>query len=222
MAISGNSVKSVPTRLYDFPFSGNGYKVRLALAYLGLRVDYEVVDLLAGDAASDRFIAKSPMGQIPVLELDDGALLRESNSILYWLADGTNLMPNDLSARTRIVQWFCFEQSNIDKVLGRTRFLKRYPDFMATSASDWEQWYATGYRALGVLEGELRDRAFLVGDSYSVADICLCGYVHCAEDGGFDLTDYPSVDQWRSRVRDQPGYHPIDDIGRVCSLANER
>jgi glutathione S-transferase len=212
---SGQDVKPRPVRLYDLPFSGNGYKVRLALAHLGMRVEYEVVDLLAGETASKRFLAKNPMGQIPVLELTNGTLLRESNSILYWLADGTELMRNDLFTRTRIVQWFCFEQSNIDKVLGRTRFLKRYPDFIATSASDWEQWYATGYRALGALEGELSDREFLVGDSYSVADICLYGYVHCAEEGGFDLTEYPSVGRWRLRVQDQPGYRSIDEIGPV-------
>jgi glutathione S-transferase len=208
-------MKPIPVRLCDFPFSGNGYKVRLALAYLGMRVDYEVVGLLGGDSPSERFLAKSPMGQIPVLELEDGTLLRESNSILYWLADGTDLMPSDLSARTRIVQWFCFEQSNIDKVLGRTRFLKRYPDFMATRPADWEQWYSTGYRALAVLEGELDDREFLVGNSYSVADICLYGYVHCAEEEGFDLKPYPSIDRWRLRVQDQPGHHPINEVGRV-------
>jgi glutathione S-transferase len=208
-------VKPTPVRLYDFPFSGNGYKVRLALAYLGLRVEYKVVDLLAGDSASEEFLAKNPMGQIPVLELEDGTLLRESNAILYWIADGTDLMPNDLLARTRTVQWFCFEQSNVDKVLGRTRFLKRYPDFMATSPSDWKQWYSTGYRALGVLEGELSDREFLVGDSYSVADVCLYGYVHCAEEGGFDLTAYPSLDRWQLRVQDQAGYHSIDEVGEM-------
>jgi glutathione S-transferase len=112
------AVKASPVRFYDFPFSGNGYKVRLALAHLGLRVEYEVVDLLAGDSASQQFLARNPMAQIPVLELQDRTLLRESNSILYWLADDTDLMPDDLLARTRVVQWFCFEQSNVDKVLG--------------------------------------------------------------------------------------------------------
>jgi len=202
-----------PTRLYDFPFSGNGYKVRLALAYLGLSVEYEIVDLLSGKAHLPAFLARNPMGQIPVLELEDGTLLRESNSILFWLAEGTSLMPDDRLARARVVQWMCFEQSNIDKVLGRTRFLKRYPHFMATSSTDWEQWYATGYRALTVMEYELRKHAFLIGDDFSAADICLYGYVHSAEEGGFDLERYGCVARWREDVERQPWHLSIEDVG---------
>jgi glutathione S-transferase len=187
-------LSETPKRLYDFPFSGNGYKIRLALAYLGFTVEYEIIDLLAGEASSPEFLAKNPMGQIPVLELDDGTFLRESNSILFWLAEGTPLMPTERLARARVVQWLCFEQSNIDKVLGRTRFLKRYPDFMVTTQADWEQWYATGYRALEVMEAELRSHVFLVGDRYSAADICLYGYVHCAEDGRIQSRALPLCD----------------------------
>jgi glutathione S-transferase len=201
-----------PVCLYDFPFSGNGYKVRLALAYLELRVAYREVDLLTGRTQMPDFLVRNPLGQIPVLELADGTLLRESNAILYWLTEGTPLLPDDRLGRTRVVQWFCFEQSNVDKVLGRTRFLKRHPHFMATTPDDWERWYVTGYRALDVLEGTLRDQAFLVGDAYSAADICLYGYVHCAEEGGFDLERYPSVVDWRGRVRDQPRHVAITDV----------
>ena len=201
-----------PKRLYDFPFSGNGYKVRLALAQLGTPVEYEIVDLLEGETASPAFLAKNPMGQIPALELDNGTVLRESNAILWWLTEDTALMPKDKLARTRVLQWMNFEQSNIDKVLGRTRFLKRYPDFMDTRPSDWNAWYAAGYRALGVLEGELAGHNFIVGDQYSAADICLYGYVHCAEEGGFNLAPYPRVRQWREAVRAQPRHVTIDEL----------
>jgi glutathione S-transferase len=139
-----SDVSAKPQRLYDFPFSGNGYKIRLALAYLGFSVEYKIADLLAGEASAPAFLAKNPMGQIPVLELDDGTFLRESNAILFWLTGGSSLMPTERLGRTRVVRWMCFEQSNIDKVLGRTRFLKCYPDFMATTSADWDQWYAIG------------------------------------------------------------------------------
>jgi glutathione S-transferase len=201
-----------PKRLYDFPFSGNGYKIRLALAQLGLPVTYTVLDLLKGETRTPEFLAKNPMGQIPVLELDDGTVLRESNAILYWLCEETPLMPADRLERIRVLQWMNFEQSNIDKVLGRTRFLKRYPDFMLTTKADWDSWYATGYRALAVMEEELGTHDFLVGDRYSAADICLYGYVHCSEDGGFYLTDYPAVRAWRERVRAVPGHITTDDL----------
>jgi glutathione S-transferase len=210
--LKGQRDASNPKRLYDFPFSGNGYKVRLALAYLGFTIEYKIVDLLAGEAGSPAFLAKNPMGQVPVLELEDGTFLRESNAILFWLAEGTPLMPTERLTRARVVQWMCFEQSNIDKVLGRTCFLKRYPDFMATTSADWDHWYATGYRALEVMEAELRSHAFLVGDHYSAADICLYGYVHCAEEGRFSLERYPAVKRWRSQVQ-QRGHVPIAEVG---------
>jgi glutathione S-transferase len=121
-------------------------------------------------------------------------------------------MPSDRLGKTRVLQWMNFEQSNIDKVLGRTRFLRRYPAFMPTTKADWDGWYATGYRALGVMERILARQPFLVDDTYSAADICLFGYVHCAEDGGFDLTSYTGVCAWRDRVRAQLGHITIDDL----------
>ena len=135
-------------------------------------------------------------------------MLRESNAILYWLAEGTPLMPDGRMGRTGVVQWMCFEQWNIDRVLGRARFLKAYPAFAQVAAFDFETWHAAGHRALGVLEGELSARPFLVGDAYSVADICLYGYVHTAREGGFELDRFPAVCAWLARVAGQPGHIP--------------
>ena len=207
-------MSATPKRLYDFPFSGNGYKVRLALAQLHLPFEYRVVDLLANENQRSEFLAKNPMGQIPVLELDDGKCLQESNAILFWLTEGTRLMPTDRLARARVVQWMSFEQSNIDKVLGRARFLTRYPDFMPTTQADFDGWHATGYRALGVMEHALTTQRFIVGDEYSAADICLYGYVHCAEEGGFELVRYRAVTRWLERVRGQPEHVTIEDYPR--------
>jgi glutathione S-transferase len=198
-----------PSRLYDFPFSGNGYKIRLALAQLGITVEYEVVDLIARETKSPKFLAKNPLGEVPVLELNDGTLLLESNAILFWLTDGTPLMPTNPLERARVVQWMLFEQNQIDKVLGRTRFLLRYPGFMPTTEADFDGWYATGYRALAILDDELRGHEFVVGERYSAADICLYGYVHCAEEGGFELSRVPRVVDWLERVRDQPRHVKI-------------
>jgi glutathione S-transferase len=214
-------VKATPKRLYDYPFSGNGYKIRIAITLLGFKAEYVVIDLLAGESRSPDFLAKNPMGQIPVLELSDGAFLRESNSILYWLTEGTALMPTDHLAKTRVIQWMCFEQSNIDKVLGRTRFLKLYPHVLATTEKDWEQWYAVGNRALGVMETELRERTYLVGDRFSAADICLYGYVHCAEEGGFSLEEYPRVNRWRSEVQKRIPFR-IDQVSDTVPPASAR
>ena len=204
---------SKPVRLYDYPFSGNGYKIRLALSQLSYPFEHIILDLLTGDTRTPAFLAKNPMGQIPVLELEDGTFLRESNSILFWLAEDTHLMPSDKLAKARVVQWMCFEQSNIDKVLGRTRFLRRFPDFMPTTKSDWDGWYSNGYQALEVLEAELADQEFLVSNTYSAADICLYGYVNCAEDGGFVLDRFPRIRAWRDRVSAQTGHIEMNPGG---------
>ena len=199
-----------PLRLWDFPFSGNGYKIRLALTQLGLPFQYASVDLLAGETRTPAFLALNPMGQIPVLQLTDGTVLRESNAILFWLTEGTAMMPADKLERARVIQWMNFEQSNIDKVLGRVRFLKAYPDFRKVAEAEWPVWRAEGDQALAVLEAELAGRAFLVGEAYSAADICLYGYVHTAQEGGFELARYPAVQAWLQRVRTQPGHITID------------
>lgn len=204
---------SLPTTLFDFPFSGNGYKVRLALTQLGLPFEYHVVDLLSHDNQTPEFLAITPMGQVPALQLADGTVLWESNAILFWLAEGTSLMPEDRLGRARVVQWMNFEQSNIDKVLGRARFLKRYPHFMETRPSDWDGWYAMGNRALDVIDKRLRNHAFIVGERYSAADICLYGYVHSAHEGGFSLEPYPGVSKWLERVRQQPKHIAITAHG---------
>lgn len=195
-----------PARLYDYRFSGNSYKIRLALAQLGHVVEIVPVDLIEGETRTPEFRRRNPMGQVPVLELADGTCMRESNAILFWLADDSFLMPTDSMQRTLVLQWMFFEQSNIDKVLGRTRFLKAFPGFREVHASEWQVWYGEGNAALEVMNQHLEGAEYLVGDTYSAADVCLYAYVHTANDGGFDLSNYPHVTKWLDRVRRREGY----------------
>ena len=199
-----------PVRLFDFPFSGNGYKVRLALSMLSIQVDYQVVDILEGQSRTPTFLSMNPTGQIPVLELSDGTFLWESNSILFWLAEGTPLMPASRLDRSRMIKWMFFEQNRLDKVLGRAKFLRAFPLFRATTQADFDGWHAEGHEALGILDAELKSRRFIVGDRFSAADICLYGYVHSARDGGFELDRFPAVVEWLDRFRQQPGFKTLD------------
>lgn len=195
-----------PFRLYDYRFSGNSYKIRLALSQLGLDVDVVPVDILSGDTRTPEFLRRNPMGQIPVLELSDGTFLRESNAILFWLAVGTKLMPETDRDQAHALQWMFFEQSNIDKVLGRTRFLKAFPAFRTPAPHEWEEWYRVGNQALTVIDEHLAGKTFLVGRAYSIADIALYGYVHTADEGGFTLADFPNVGRWLHEIEATEGY----------------
>lgn len=199
-----------PRRLYDFLPSGNGYRVRLALVQLGVPFEHVEVDILSGGAREPWFLAKNPAGEIPVLELEDGTLLRESNAILFNITEGTPLLPASSLARTEVLRWMFFEQSNVARVMGRARFRKRWPAIVPTEPKEFEQWYAHGYRALSVMEQHLGDRDFFVENRYTAADLSLYAYTHCAEEGGFSFTDYPRVRAWFERVRNQPKYLPID------------
>lgn len=196
--------------LYDYPFSGNCYKVRLLLSHLGVAYERRTVDIVAGEARKPWFLQKNPSGQVPVLELPGGTYLRESSAISMYLAEGTPLLPADKLERTRVLEWLCFEQSNISQVIGRARFRRAFPDAIPTRPEEFEAWHRSGQRALGVLEGHLHDYMFLVAERFTIADIGLYAYVHCAPEGGFSLTPYPAVRSWIERISELPGHVKLD------------
>ena len=196
--------------LYDYLFSGNCYKVRLLLSQLGIDYETRPIDILAGEARQREYLRKNPIGQVPTLELPDGTLLHESNSILLHVAEGTELLPAPGLARTRVVEWLCFEQSNIEPVIGRARFRRTFPDAIPTRPEEFDAWRRHGNRALSIIEDRLHDYTYLVGDSYTIADIALFAYTHVAEQGGFSLEPYAAVRSWIERIEDMPGYLPID------------
>jgi len=201
--------------LYDFLFSGNCYKVRLLLSQLGIEYETRTLDVLAGEPRQRWFLNKNPAGQVPVLELPDGTCLRESGAILMHLAEGTPFLPAPGLARTRVLEWLFFEQSEVTKVIGRARFRRTFPDVIATRPEEFEAWHKQGNRALAVLEERLHDYMYLVDDGYTIADIALFGYVHCAEQGGFSLEPYAAVRSWIERIEELPGYLAIDQAPEI-------
>lgn len=198
--------------LYDFPFSGNGYRVRLVLRELDIPFKYVIVDVLAGETRQPWFLQKNPAGQIPLLELEDGTCIPESNAILFFLAEGTQLLPNDKLERTRVLQWLSFEQTNVDGVISRARFRRVFPDVVPTRPEEFDAWLMEGARTLRVLDAHLRARRFLVADALSIADFALYSYVHRAEEGGFDLRELSGLQRWFERIEQRPRYLTIDTI----------
>jgi glutathione S-transferase len=195
-------------RLYDYLPSGNGYKVRLLLHQLTIPFERVEMNIVRGETRTPEFLAKNPNGRIPLLELDDGSHLAESNAILCYLADGTPFLPSDRLERARVLQWMFFEQYSHEPNIATVRF------WYHTELTDERRDLLPGKRALGeaalgVMDGHLRTRRFFVGEAYSVADIALYAYTHVADEGGFDLEPYPAVRAWLERVRAQPGHVPI-------------
>ncbi len=190
-------------KLYDVIFSGNGYKVRLALAFLQIPYELVEVDILAGASRTPEFLEKNPNGRVPVLELDDGTCLAESNAILFYLAEGTPLLPLGRLQRARVLQWMFFEQYSHEPYIATSRFLRQHRQQCDEVLADIARRRAPGLAALAVMERYLAGRDFFVGDAFSIADIALYAYTHVAPEGGFELDPYPNLRAWLDRVRSQ-------------------
>ncbi|UEM20436.1 glutathione S-transferase family protein [Skermanella mucosa] len=200
-------------RLYDDPCSGNGYKVRLMLALLGQEYEYVPLDIDKAETRTPEFLAKNPNGRIPLLELDDGRLLPESNAILHYLADGTPYLPADRFAHAQVLQWMFFEQYSHEPNIATVRFwLTHGVEMTPWREESVVQKRIAGYAALDVMEAHLALNRFFAADTYTVADIALYAYTHVAHEGGFDLKPYPSVLAWLSRVAAHPGHVAITEI----------
>ena len=193
-------------RLYDYYDSGNGYKVRLLLTQLGLPFEYVEKDIMKGETRTPEFLALNPNGRVPVLQLDDGTALAESNAILFYLAEGTPYLPADKLERARVLQWLFFEQYSHEPYIAVVRFLLRHTAADDPRRSILEQRRKGGYDALGVMERHLAECSFFAANRYTIADIALYAYTHVCDQGGFDLGPYPAVRAWLARVERKAGY----------------
>jgi glutathione S-transferase len=197
-------------RLHDSLSSGNGFKVRLLLAQLGIPFERIEYDIDRAETRTPAFLAKNPNGRVPTLELEDGTFLPESNAILWYLAEGTPFLPEGRRERAEVLQWMFFEQYSHEPNIATVRFWIMHqvaptPLIELSTPAKRKQ----GEAALGVMETHLATHRFFVADRYTIADIALYAYTHVAGEGGFDLQPYPHVRAWLDRVAAQPGYIPI-------------
>ena len=191
-------------KVYGMAMSGNCHKVRLILEQLGIPYEWHEVDILAGATRTPAFLAMNPNGKVPVLELDPGRFLAESNAILYFLADGTPFWPAGKLERAQVLQWMFFEQYSHEPYIAVARFIGKFLPTDHPRQAELPKLLERGYQALEVMERHLGARAFFVGDRYSLADIALYAYTHVAADGGFALERFPAVRAWIERVAAEP------------------
>jgi glutathione S-transferase len=194
-------------RLYDYLPSQNGYKIRMLLGHLGLPCESVPVAIFRGESRAAEFLAKNPVGAIPVLETAPGQYIAESNAILCYLADGTRFLPEERLARAQVMQWLFFEQYYIEPNLGSLRYWTLTNRFKANAALVAGK-RAGAERALAALERHLGTHRFLAADAYTIADIALFAYTHLGEDAGFDFADYPALRDWIARVQEAAGEVP--------------
>jgi len=186
--------------------SGNCYKLQMACAELGLDYVWHEMDILAGDTQTPKFLALNPNGKVPLMTLADGRVLPESNAILSYLADGSALAGADRYAKANVLQWLFFEQYSHEPFIATSRFIMKYLNSPPSRQADLEAKQPGGFKALAVMERQLRTHGFIANDEYSIADIALYAYTHVADEGGFELGDYPFVREWLQRIEDRPRF----------------
>lgn len=206
------TTRPAPVRLYDsIPASGNSYKVRLLMARLGIRCPVVELDILAkpSQTRTADFLAKNPNGRVPLLELDDGSFLPESNAILFYLAEGTPFFPEQPLQRAQVLQWLFFEQYSHEPYIAVMKFWKTWGGLHNKRPEEIAAWKERGQQALQVMQRHLEAHSFFVGERYSIADIALYAYTHTAGLVGFDMQAVPAVRAWLERVASEPGHVPI-------------
>lgn len=203
-------------KVYGDLKSGNCYKVKLLLDLLKKPHEWVHVDVVAGDTQTPSFLAKNPVGKIPLLEIEEDCWLSESNAILFYLAEGTEFMPTDPLGKAQVLQWQFFEQYSHEPYIAVARYIVEYLGNPPEQHARLESTRAPGYRALAVMEQHLRKFKYMVGMEYSVADISLYAYTHVAAEGGFALDEFPAIRDWIARLEMEPGHEPM-----ATYLANE-
>ena len=193
-------------KIYGDIQSGNCYKIKLLCSLLGIEHEWIHVDIMAGDTSKGAFLKKNPNGKIPLLELDDGRCLSESNAILNYLAAGSQLLPSDTFKLAKVQQWQFFEQYSHEPYVAVARFIAKYLGLPDERKAEYEAKQSGGHMALAVMEKQLSTSPYLAGDSLTTADISLYGYTHVAHEGGFDLNEYPSVLEWIDRIQKNQNY----------------
>jgi glutathione S-transferase len=198
-------------RLYESTLpSGNVYKVKLLLHHLGIDYETKMLDIMAqpSQTRTPEFLEKNPNGRVPVLELDGGRFLPESNAILYYLAEGSEYLPKDHFQRAQVLQWMFFEQYSHEPYIAVLKFWTYWGGLEKCLREDLARWKTRGQAALDVMARHLEGRKYFVAEKYTIADIALFAYTQSAEDIGYSMP--PPVRDWLTRVAGQPRHIAIE------------
>jgi glutathione S-transferase len=189
--------------IYGDSISGNCLKVKFVCDRLGRAYRWVETSVLKGETRRAEFLAMNPAGQVPTIKLADGRALAQSDAIILYLAEGSDLIPADAYQRALMFQWLFWEQYSHETVIAVRRFHKAFlkkPDSEIDPAL-----LPKGEKVLAVMNDHLAARRYFVNDTLSLADIALVAYTRWAHEGGFDLARYPHVLGWVLRVEQDLG-----------------
>ena len=181
-------------KIYGDANSGNCLKVKWVSVYLSLPYTWVEVDTMKGGSRTAEFLKLNGAGQVPLVVLDDGRALAQSNAIIRYLARDSDLVPRDAYSAAKMDEWMFWEQYSHEPYIAVCRFQMVY---LGQSQGDLDtDKVKRGYAALALMEHQLRTTRFLVGDRMTLADVSLLAYTRVAHEGGFHIDGYGSVRRW--------------------------
>ena len=193
-------------KIYGDGNSGNCLKVKWVCDRLALPYCWIAVDTMKRETRTPEFLALNSAGQVPVVELDDGRTLAQSNAIIRYLARGSALIPPDHFDAAKMDEWLFWEQYSHEPYIAVCRFQLFY---LGKPASDLDpDKVKRGYAALARMEHQLAVTPYLAGNSLSLADISLLAYTRVAHEGGFHLDGYASLRRWIGEAERSLGLPP--------------
>jgi glutathione S-transferase len=193
-------------KVYGDIQSGNCYKIKLLLSFLETEHEWIHIDILKGETHTEQFKQMNPNTRIPVVQLDNGEALTESNAILNYLAQDTHFLPADRLLRARVLQWQFFEQYSHEPYIATARYINIYLGLPKEREAEYHGKQEGGHKALAVMNTQLEKTPFLVGDTPTIADISLFAYSQVAHEGGFDLQAYTALRAWLEAIKALPHY----------------
>ena len=208
-----NRIAMTRYRLHYFPESGNSYKIALMLTLCGQTFEPVWTDFGSGVTRTAAWRESvNPMGEIPVLE-EDGVPLTQTGPILLRLADRHGRFGGgDERERFEVLRWLFWDNHKLSSFMAAYRYRRAF----TTSPDPQVQAYMRGRidDFLGIVERQVEDRPFVIGDRPTVADLSMCGYlVFPPVESGYDLAgDFPSVNAWLERIAALPGWRRPYDL----------
>lgn len=189
--------------LYGNLGSGNCLKVKLIADATGTPLVVKEIGLRSGATKTAEFLALNPAGEMPVIVLEDGRPLAQSNAILRYLAHGSRFIPTDRYDAAKVDEWLFWEQYSHEPSVAVARARVVYD---GQSIADLDPALVEkGNKALDRLEQALTGRTWLVGETMTIADIALLAYTRQAPEGGFDLSGRPALLRWIAACEQELG-----------------
>ena len=193
-------------KVFGDMLSGNCYKIKLLMQFLGIEHEWIHVDILASETHTEEFKRMNPNARIPVIGLPDSKYLWESNAVLNYLAENTKFLPQEKYERAKVLQWQFFEQYSHEPYIATARYINQYLGLPKEREAEYHAKQIGGHKALLVMEKHLAENKFFLGSSATIADVSLYAYTHVADEGGFDLSEYVNIQRWFRAFETIPGY----------------